>query len=604
VPSERPRRAILPNLRAILRHPLASPRRKAYRDSLVDRPEYEEWIDRYDRLEDHDRQSIAAHIARMEGPPRISVLMPVYDPPVVFLRAAIQSVLDQLYPSWELCIADDASSDPAVRALLAELRDPRIRVVGRQERGGIAAASNTALDLVRTEWVALLDHDDLLAPHALYMVAAEIDAHPDAAMIFSDEDALDEDGGRFRPFFKPDWNPELMLGQNAFSHLGVFRAADVRRAGGFRPGFDGSQDWDLVLRMADAVGAGRIRHIPHILYHWRLAARAGRPRQFSRRHATEAAAAAEESLRDHLAGNGVAASFVAHEGESWKQVLRAPPSPPPLVTVIVPAAGRNIRHVVDGLLGGTDYAPFEVLLVGSKEPAGIGAYPRDRVRLLTVSDGATAAVLANRAVEEARGEVVVLLDGGIIPSGPRWLAELVAQAARPEIGAAGGTVLSPRGRIRHGGLLLGIGGVAGPAHGGWRGEAAGYFGRARLAQDVSAVSGACLATRRSLYREVGGFDPLLAWHYGDVDYCLRLRRAGYRIIWTPLARLEQMAEGRQRASGDPAQERALMRARWADVLDNDPAGNPNLSLENGDFELAFPPRARKPWKAGAGVRGK
>jgi GT2 family glycosyltransferase len=604
VPSERPPRAILPNLRAILRHPLASSRRKAYRDSLVSRPEYQEWISRYDRLDDRDRQLIAAHIARFEEAPRISVVMPVHDPPLAHLRAAIRSVVDQLYPSWELCIADDASSDPAVRAALAELRDPRIRVAGRREQGGIAAASNTALELASADWVALLDHDDLLAPHALYMVAAEIDAHPDAAMIFSDEDAVDEEGRRFGPLFKPDWNPELMLGQNAFNHLGVFRTAEMRALGGFRLKREGSQDWDLVLRMADVVGAGRIRHIPHILYHWRRASPGERPRQFSRRHAAEAAAAAEESLRDHLARKGVAASFVAHEGESWKQVLRAPPSPPPPVTVIVPAAGRNIRHVVDGLLGGTDYAPFEILLVGSTAPPGIDAYPEDRVRLLTVPDGATPAVLRNRGVKEARGELVVLLDEGIIPSGPRWLAELVAQAARPEIGAAGGTVLSSRGRIRHGGLLLGIDGVAAPAHRGWRGEAAGYFGRARLAQDMSAVSAACMATRRSLYREVGGFDPLLARHHGDVDYCLRLRRAGYRIIWTPLARLEQMAEGRRTPNGDAAEERALMRARWADVLDNDPAGNPNLSLENGDFELAFPPRARKPWKEAAETIGK
>jgi GT2 family glycosyltransferase len=592
---------LLPGLRAALRHPF-SPRRRSYLRAALARREYAEWIARYDSLDDRDRQQIAADIARLSSPPRIAVLMPVYNPAVAVLREAIDSVRAQLYPHWELCIADDASPDPAVRETLRACRDPRIRVVERPGQGGISAASNSALEVVQSEWTALLDHDDVLAPHALYMVAAEIDAHPDAAMIFSDEDGIDEEGHRFSPLFKPDWNPELMLGQNAFGHLGVFRTADVRAIGGFRPEVDGSQDWDLALRMADRVGAARIRHIPHVLYHWRQQALRTTPSQFSRRRAPEAATAATRVVQDHLARVGEAAVIGGYPDESWKRISRPLPSPHPRVTVILVARGsarrlaRSIRHV----LARTDYAALDVLVVAggraSREfglaPAGAASDPR--VAMLAVPETSNLALLRNRAVEEARSDVVVFLDAEVTPRDPQWLAELVGQAARPAVGAAGGLLLDPRGRVRSAGLLLGVGSVAGPAHAGRRARSGGYFGRARLAQDLSAVSGACLATRRAVFREVGGFDPDLARHFGDVDYCLRLREAGYRVVWTPLARLVQRAS--RGFSDGKDREHQLMRARWAGILDADPAANPNLSLDAGDFSLAFPPRVRKPWK--------
>jgi glycosyltransferase involved in cell wall biosynthesis len=594
---ERPKPVILPNFRAMLRHPLSSRRRKALRAALVDGPEYEAWIARYDTLDERDRQRIAADIARFDPAPRLSILMPVYDTPMAYLRAAIESALGQLYPFWELCIADDASPNPEIRRLLKDYADadPRIRIVERAVRGGISAASNSALGLAGSDWVALFDHDDTLAPHALYSVAAEIVAHPDAAMLFSDEDAINDEGRRFRPLFKPDWNAELMLGQNVFSHLGVFRTADIRRLGGFRAELDGSQDWDLALRVADAVGPQRIRHIPHILYHWRQSGRGADQAQFSRRHAVRAAEAAGRAVQEHLARAGQKAVVVA--GEAWQQVLWPVPSPPPRVTVIMLAEGdKDNGRAAERLLAATDYPLLEVLLVGgaprSSPPTGTGAR---RIRRLASPAGSNPAILRNAAVDAATGDIVVFLDAHLAPSGATWLAELVGQAVRPEVGAVGPLVIDRSGRILHGGLLLSADHIAAPAHRGWRGNSRGYEGRALLAQDLSAVSIAGMATRRDVYRAAGGLDPELPWHYGDVDYCLRLRRAGSRIIWTPRSRLRQTRRADGQEHGGREEERAIMRARWAPVLEHDPAGNPNLA-DDGSYALAFPPRVEKPWR--------
>jgi glycosyltransferase involved in cell wall biosynthesis len=595
VRTEQSKPVFLPNLRAMLRHPLSSGRRKAYRAALVSQPEYEAWIARYDTLDDRDRERIAAEIASFDPAPRFSILMPVHDTPVLHLQAAIESVLGQLYPFWELCIADDASSNPEVREVLRGHadRDPRIRLIERPAQGGISAASNSALELAGSDWVALIDHDDRLAPHALHMIAAEIAAHPDAAMIFSDEDAIDAEGRRFRPLFKPDWNAELMLGQNVFSHLGVFRAADIRRVGGFRPELDGSQDWDLALRIAEAVGSDRIRHIPHILYHWRQ----GRPEageaQFSQRHAVRAAEAGSRAVREHLARTGREASVPA--GEIWQQVRWPVPSPPPSVAIIVLADGAvDAGRAAERLIAATDYPLLDVLLAGDAPLPAAGS-DGGRIRRLASRGESNPAILRNAAVEEATGDVIVFLDADIAPSDPAWLAELVGQAARPDVGAVGPLVADRNGRILHGGLLLSPGHIAAPAYRGWRGNSRGYEGRAVLAQDISAVSIVGMATRREVYRATGGLDPELPWHYGDVDYCLRLRRAGSRVVWTPRSRLQRTlgADGREHDGRE--RERAIMRARWAPALEHDPAGNPNLA-DDGSYALAFPPRVERPWR--------
>ena len=298
-------------------------------DSQSRRLDYAVWVDRYDRLTTTDREAIERHIGELPQRPRIAVVMPVYNPRAEDLRGAIESVRSQIYPHWELCIADDASTEPDVAPLLRDYarRDDRIKVTVRSENGHIAAASNSALALATAEFVALLDHDDLLAPHALYMVAVEINRWPRADLIYSDEDKIDADGRRFDPYFKSDWNPDLVLSQNMISHLGVYRTALVRAAGGFRVGFEGSQDYDLALRIIERTAPERIRHIPFVLYHWRTAPGSTAAGTQNKSYAVDAA---RRAIQEHLDRSGVAARVTAAPGlPDYSRVIRPLPEPPP-----------------------------------------------------------------------------------------------------------------------------------------------------------------------------------------------------------------------------------------------------------------------------------
>src|SRR4051794_32591865 len=298
----------------------------------------------------------------MVAPPLISVLMPVYNPDPAFLRAAIESVRTQLYPHWELCIADDASTAPGVRETLQDCAaaDGRIRVVLRAENGHISASSNSALELAGAPWLALMDHDDLLAEDALYRVAACIDTHPRARLIYSDEDKIDDAGQRSDPYFKPDWNPDLFHSHNMFSHLGGLSTELVRQVGGFRIGLEGSQDWDLVLPCIEVVEPDQIEHIPRVLYHWRIHQASTASSMTAKPYA---AVAGERALNEHFDRLGVRAP-AEYVGVGYR--TRYPlPADRPLVSIIVPT--RNgmdlVRRCVESIVGRTGYQPYEILLV-------------------------------------------------------------------------------------------------------------------------------------------------------------------------------------------------------------------------------------------------
>lgn len=574
--------------------------------------EHRDWIARYDTLSDDDRRAITAHIAQMTGPPTISVVMTTWRSDLGLLREAVGSVTDQLYPHWELCVADDASPDPAVWETLGALaaRDGRIRIVRRSANGGIAAATNTALELATGAFVAFLDHDDRLAPHALYEIAAELEAHPDADLIFSDEDKIDAAGLRSQPHVKTAFDPELMLGQNAVNHLCVLRRSLVTALGGLREGFDGAQDHDLVLRASERTD--RIRHVPAILYHWRWQGRQG---SFSRERQAECADAAARAVAEHLARTGQAAAAAPWtSGPLWLSVRRALPAPAPRVSVIVPTRDRAdlLRRCAEGVLDGTDYPDLELLIVdnGSVEAetatlfAELSADPR--VRVLPAPGPFNFAALNNAAAAAATGEILVLLNNDVSVIEPGWLEALVAQAARPEVGVGGGLLLYPDGRVQHAGVVLGVGDYAEPvaAHValGEDGRGPGYQGALRLARNVSAVTAACLAMRKAVWTQVGGMDAEgLAVAFNDVDLCLKVRAAGYAVIWTPQARLihhESASRGSDlapEAAARFAREQAVMRARWGAVLDDDPYYGPLFDRRHAHFRLGEPPRRAKPW---------
>lgn len=557
---------------------------------------YPAWIRRCASVSEADRRRIRAEIRAWDAPPLISVAMPVHDPAPRVLRAALRSVQAQLYPHWELCIVDDASKDPAIPALLARMAasDPRIKVRRRPENGHIARATNDATAMAAGPFVAFLDHDDALPEQALYEVARVIRADPGLVLIYSDEDKIDGSGRRFEPHFKPAFDRELLYGQNYINHLTVIRAESLRAVGGLRPGFEGSQDHDLLLRLTAGLDRDRIRHIPTVLYHWRAAIGSG---TFSDRSLARAEAARLRALGEVVAPWGGR----AERGPlGFNRLVRPLPTPPPRVSVVIPTRDRAelLRVTLDGLFTGTDYPDIEVLVVDndSREPATaalFAAYGHEpRLRVLSAPGAFNFSDLSNRGAYAATGPVLLFLNNDVAVIEPDWLRELAAIALDPAVGAVGAKLLYPDGTVQHGGVILGVGGVASHSHHGVADDDPGYFGRMVQAHEVSAVTGACLAMRADVFAEVGGFDAeRLKVAFNDVDLCLRVRVAGYRIVWTPFAKLVHH-ESKSRGPEDTPEKRArfegeanTMLERWGAELRADPYYNVNLSRNSGHYRL-------------------
>ena len=569
---------------------------------------YHRWIDSYDELTEADRAAIAAHIRTLRDPPLISVVVPTYNTAEPYLRAMLDSVLAQLYPRWELCIADDASTAPHVRAVLDEYaqRDARVKVTYREKNGHISAASNSALDLATGSHVALLDHDDLLAEHALYLVAVAIGDHPDADVFYSDEDKINDAGRRTEPYFKPDFAFDLLLGQNYVSHLGIYRLDAVRAVGGFRLGYEGSQDYDLVLRILGRT-KGPVVHLPWVLYHWRLFPGAG---TFSSTQIEKASESARKAIIEHLDGKSVQAR-VEPWVHAYHKVIRADLPSWPKVSAIVPTRDHVgvLKTCIEGLLERTDYPDIELIVANndSAEPETLAYFDKlrsdPRVRILDCPGAFNFSAINNTAVRASTGEIVLLLNNDVEMIDRGWLKEMIKHAVRPEVGAVGAKLLYPDNTLQHGGVVLGMNGVAGHLHVGVPADSPGYFGWLKIAHDVSATTAACLALRRTVYDEVGGLDEVnLKVAFNDVDLCLRITEKGYRIIWTPEATLyhwESKSRGNDLSSQHFTRfqgEVAYMRERWGARLDEDPLYNPNLSLSTAHPVMAFPPRRVPPWQ--------
>jgi O-antigen biosynthesis protein len=599
-----------PSLRRLLR-PAArlvlKPGMRIWSQSVSAR-DYARWAARHDTTTPADEAAIRADIARFPRRPLLSVVMATYETPEPYLRAAIASLQAQIYEHWELCVADDASGAPHVATVLEQAAaDPRVRVVRRPVRGHIAAAGNSALGLARGEWVLLMDHDDLLPPDALYEVAAESIDHPEAQVIYTDEDKIDGKGRRYSPYFKPDFDPDLLLGQNFLNHLTAYRRDLVLSLGGLRAGFEGAQDHDLALRVTAACGPGAVRHIPRVLYHWRQETGV---QSFSESAMARCVAAARQAIADHLAARGIAAEILP-AAAIYHRIVFPVPDPAPLVSILIPTRDRAdlLRVCLDGLLKHTDYPAIEVLVAdnGSTAPDAV-ALLRDvqsdsRVRVLHLPGQFNFAHLTNRAAAEARGDILLLLNNDIEVSDAGWLREMVSHAVRSDVGAVGCRLLYPGGRLQHGGIVLGIGGIGGHLLVGARREDYGPFGVLGLLRGTSAATAACLAVRRDVWERVGGMDEVnLAVAFNDVDLCLKIRAQGLRIVWTPFAELyhhESASRGHDRAGGNAVrfrQEKKYMITRWGDILSNDPYYSPNYTLENANFNLAHPPRHNRKYR--------
>ncbi|MDQ3116758.1 MAG: glycosyltransferase family 2 protein [Verrucomicrobiota bacterium] len=565
-------------------------------------PTYAEWLKRFATI---DPVALRRELRQIKEQPLVSILVPVYNPDLDLLGAAISSVKNQIYERWELCIADDASADPNVRPRLeqAAADEPRIKLTFRETNGHIAACTNSALQLATGAWCALLDQDDLLTEDALAQFALELDRHPDAGLIYSDEDKIDEAGARSSPYFKPDWNPELFLGQNFINHLGLYRTGLVREVGGFREGFEGSQDYDLVLRCLERLEPRQIRHIPRVLYHWRMVAGSVAAAPDAKPYAREAA---RRAITEHLERKGIAGQVEASpENPEAHRVVYSLGEKLPAVSIIIPFRDRVelLQRCLESVRAQTDYPDFEFVLVdnGSKEKSTLdflkSQEPDSGTKVLRDTGPFNFSRLTNKGAAAARGEILLFLNNDIEAIEPGWLRELVSHAARLEVGAVGARLWYPDGTLQAGGVILGLGGVAGHAFPHLKRGRGGYFSRALLQQNISAVTGACLAVKKELFEKVGPFDETnLSISFNDIDFCLRLIAAGYLNVWTPFANLihaESASRGHQPTKKEQAHfvsEATFMQHKWGFELLHDPAYNPNLSLNLPGFELAVPPR--------------
>jgi GT2 family glycosyltransferase len=569
---------------------------------VVDRNDYQTWIKLYDTLDAQEIERIQAEIASFEKRSKISVVMPVYNAPLEFLKQAIESVQAQLYPHWELCIADDASTYEGVRPMLESFAkaDPRIKVVFREKNGHISAASNSALELASGDFVALLDNDDLLPAHAFYHVAKVIIANPEAALIYSDEDKINPAGHRYDPYFKCELNYELLLAQNMICHLGVYRRAMLEKIGGFREGFEGAQDYDLTLRVLEQVQPEQVVHIPKVLYHWRAipgsTALAADEKNY-------AAIAARKAIEEHLQRTGRGGTVTAApEAPSLNRVRYALPAHLPLVSIIIPTRDHaDILSVcLESVLKKTNYPHFEIIVVdnGSVEQETqqlLASQPQGKVRVVRDDAPFNYSRLNNLAVKAAKGDVVCLMNNDIEVLTPDWLEEMLSFALQADIGCVGARLWYPgEGGLQHGGVVLGVGSIAGHSHKYLPRHQSGYFGRAVLHQSFSAVTGACLVIRREIWEKVEGLDESFAVAFNDVDFCLRVRDAGYRNVWTPYAEMihhESLSRGQEDNPEKIARfqsEIQRMHQRWATALQKDPAYSPNLTLDSEDFSYAWP----------------
>ncbi|WP_168990364.1 glycosyltransferase family 2 protein [Aureimonas flava] len=580
---------------------------------------YESWVAQYDTLDADDRRAIREDIAAFSARPTFSIVMPTYNSDLELLELAIRSVRNQLYPDWELCIADDASPNGDVPELLRKLaaEEPRIKWQVRAVNGNISRSSNTALELATGDFVVLMDHDDVLSEHALYMVAREIVHDPELRIVYSDEDQIDRSGRRHTPYFKPDWNLDLLLGHNVISHLGVYRRDLVLEIGGFRTGLEGSQDHDLALRAVAAAPRGTIRHIPTVLYHWRRID----GESFSQRQLERCRVAGKRAVEDHLKGLlGPAPTPRVVTNPLNPDCLRTLwplPSPRPSVSVVIPTRDRAdlLATCVRGLRERTDYDDFEIVIVDneSREPETHELFAQLRqaanVRIMEIPGPFNYSRLNNLAVAECSSEIIVLLNNDIDVIGADWLSELVSLAIRPDVGAVGAKLLYANDEVQHAGVIMGIGqfnedgGIAGHAGMSANRNDNGYFGQYILTREMSAVTGACLAMRRETFDSVGGLNEIdLPVAFNDVDLCLRIRERGLKVLWTPFAQLyhyESQSRGDDFSPEKAARFRReceYMVRNWRTQIRNDPFYNGNFSRENGNFRLRDSDAMTKPWR--------
>lgn len=569
---------------------------------------YSNWASQFATPTNSEIRRLKKGLKRAPLSPLISIVLPTYDSDLNYLQKAVMSVLKQSYKKWELCVVDDASSSSSLITYLTELAtvDSRIKVVFRSVNGHISAASNSGIEASSGDFLTFLDHDDELATDALLTFVSELNKNNDLVFAYSDEDKIDEYGVRSEPHFKPDFNETLATAYNYFCHMSFYKSSLVKDLGGLRSEFDGAQDYDLALRVIQSCSAEQIVHIPKILYHWRKTEISTASSLGNKAYAQSAGLRAVSSYLDEVAPT--AKAMPNPELPQYTRVIYSVQGNPK-VTIIIPTRDQSqiLKVCIDSILKKTKYVNFEIVIVdnGSKESKTkkyLDSVQRDsRVVVVHYPHEFNYSKINNFAVGKTKSDYICLLNNDVEVVSPDWLYEMLSHAQRPGVGAVGARLWYPNGQLQHGGVVLGLGGVAGVAghaHKYISRSDPGYMGRAKLAQEFSAVTAACLVVARESFELVGGLTEDLKVAFNDVDFCLKLVERGYRNVWTPFAELihhESLSRGLdttkiqiKRAAG----EVLYMRNRWNKILDCDPAYNRNLTKNHEDFSLAWPPRLK------------
>lgn len=553
-------------------------------------PWYQAYIPTEETLEIQRKQ-------KFDYSPLISIAVPAYQTPVEFLRQMIESLIVQTYSNWELCIVNASPDNEEMQKVLAEYSagDSRVRFCNLKENLGIAENTNRAFAMTKGEFVGLLDHDDLLAPNALYEIVKILQDHPQADALYTDEDKvtteLDE---HFQPHLKPDFNLDLLRSNNYICHFFVVRKSIVEKAGGFRKEFDGAQDYDFIFRCTE--NAGEVLHVPEILYHWRTHKASTADNPASKMYAFEAG---KRAIEAHLERTGTKGE-VSHTQDLGFYRVKYPVQRKPLVSVIIPNKDEKetLQTCLEMLEKNTGYQNFEIIIVENNSTTDeIFRYYKElsgnrKIHLLRWGKEFNYSAINNFAVAHAKGEYLLFLNNDVKSINPDWLEEMLGVCQRPEVGGVGAKLIYPDNTIQHAGCVIGMGGIAGHMFVDMPADRTGYLHKASLLQDMSAVTAACLLMKKEVFEQAGGFTEELAVAFNDVDLCLKVRKNGYLIVYDPYVKLYHM-ESKTRGAEDSKEkvrrfqtEIEYMRCHWIDILKNgDPCYNKNLSLTKWNYSL-------------------
>ena len=565
-------------------------------------------------------------ITELDYYPFFSVIIPVYNTPKKFLEKSILSVLNQKYKNFEICIADDCSTNKETLKTLKRFeKKNKIKVVYRDTNGHISECLNSAVEIANGEYLVFLDHDDMLSPYALYENAKIINENPKAKLIYSDEDKIDEKDNRFSPYFKSDWNKDLFFSQNYINHLTVIKKEIADKIGGFRKGYEGSQDYDFLLRSLKYIKDEEIVHIPKILYHWRAIKGSTALDPSAKEYATIAGIMALKNFfESHNKTVEVIEGLIPHSykviypvpGKSFKELIepfqysainkeiyskvsnKKIKAKKPFISIIIPTKDKidYLKKCIDSIINKTKYYNYEIIIVSnnSTEKETFEYFDNisaENIKVIEYDIPFNYSKINNYAVFHSRGDILIFMNNDIEIISENWLCEMIQHNLRDEIGVVGAKLYYENDTIQHGGVILGIGGVAGHAHKYFSKGEDGYFGRLKLIQNYSAVTGALMSVRKEVFEEVGGFEEKLAVAFNDIDFCLKVKEKGYRNLWTPYVEAyhyESISRGKEDSAEKIERfnkEIKYMKSKWNDLLLSDKYYNPNLTLTREDFSI-------------------